>query len=63
MFESRQKVGLNHRRGQKVEKEENLSVTKSLNENFNQYLINTTLHGLKYIGDRTITWFERWVQL
>lgn len=28
-------------------------------ENFNQYLVNTTLHGLRYVGDRTITVFER----
>ncbi|XP_055320679.1 pickpocket protein 28 [Sitodiplosis mosellana] len=27
--------------------------------NFHQYLLNTTLHGLKYVGDRTITRFER----
>lgn len=29
-------------------------------ENFNQYLVQGSLHGLKYIGDRTITLFERW---
>lgn len=29
-------------------------------ENFNQYLVNTTLHGLRYVGDRKITVFERW---
>lgn len=28
-------------------------------ENFNQYLVNTTLHGLRYVGDRSITVFER----
>lgn len=28
-------------------------------ENFNQYLMNTTLHGLRYVGDRSITLFER----
>lgn len=28
-------------------------------ENFRQYLINTTLHGLKYVGDNTISFFER----
>lgn len=31
----------------------------SCQENFNHFLQNTTLHGLKYIGDRTITRFER----
>lgn len=28
-------------------------------ESFRQYLKNTTLHGLKYVGDDTITLFER----
>lgn len=28
-------------------------------ENFNHYLVNTTLHGLKYVGDRKITRPER----
>lgn len=32
-------------------------------ENFNQYLVNTTLHGLRYVGDRSITLFERWTSL
>lgn len=26
---------------------------------FRQFLSNTTLHGLKYLGDNTITYFER----
>lgn len=30
-------------------------------ESFHQYLLSTTLHGLKYVGDRTITRLERWV--
>lgn len=28
-------------------------------ESFRQYLLNTTLHGLKYVGNNTITLFER----
>lgn len=28
-------------------------------EHFNQYLLNTTLHGLKYVGDRKCTRPER----
>lgn len=28
-------------------------------ENLRQYLLHTTLHGLKYVGDNTITFFER----
>lgn len=63
MFESRLHVEVNHRRAreklQLPEQKENQSVAKSLKENFNQYLINSTLHGLKYVGDRTITRFER----
>lgn len=32
-------------------------------EHFNQYLLNTTLHGLKYVGDRKCTRPERWAIL
>lgn len=35
------------------------SCSRSFKENIDQYLWNSTLHGLKYIGDRTITRFER----
>lgn len=28
-------------------------------ENLNEYLFNSTLHGLRYVGDRTITRVER----
>lgn len=28
-------------------------------ENLNEYLFNSTLHGLRYVGDRTISRFER----
>lgn len=35
------------------------SILTRCRENFNQYLLNTTLHGLKYVGDRKITRFER----
>lgn len=34
-------------------------LSKVLKKNLHQYLINSTLHGLKYVGDRTITRFER----
>lgn len=30
-------------------------------ENFHEYLVNSTLHGLRYAGDRSLTPFERWV--
>lgn len=28
-------------------------------QSFGEYLFNTTLHGLKYVGDKTITLLER----
>lgn len=31
----------------------------SLRRHFDQYLSNATLHGLRFIGDRQLTWFER----
>lgn len=37
--------------------EHNLKV--NCRENFNEYLYHSTLHGLKYVGDRTISRFER----
>lgn len=30
-----------------------------LGKNFTEYLMNTTLHGLKYIGDVSLSFFER----
>lgn len=35
------------------------SIVASCGENCHQYLMNTTLHGLKYVGDKKITRFER----
>lgn len=32
-------------------------------ENINQYLINSTLHGLRYVGDRNISICERFHQI
>lgn len=29
-------------------------------ENVEQYLLNSTLHGLRYVGDRKISYFERY---
>lgn len=31
----------------------------SFNENFHQYLLNSTLHGLRYVGETNISIFER----
>lgn len=28
-------------------------------DNFNQYMSNTTLHGLRYVGDRNLSHIER----
>lgn len=33
--------------------------TISCRENFNEYLFSSTLHGLRYVGDRTISRVER----
>lgn len=40
------------------EVKETVSVT--CRENFYQYLTNTTLHGLRYIGDKTLSILERY---
>lgn len=46
----------------KIEKFENdikKSLRVSCRENLNEYLFNSSLHGLRYVGDRTITRLER----
>lgn len=43
-----------------IDKEVKKNVRKTCQENFNQYLLNTTLHGLRYVGDKKITPFERY---
>lgn len=47
----------------KFEQEIKNSGRVSCRENFNDYLYNSTLHGLRYVGDRTISRFERLVDL
>lgn len=37
------------------------SLFRCCKDNFEQFLLNTTLHGLKYIGDATITRLERYL--
>ncbi|KAM3963999.1 pickpocket protein 28 [Aphomia sociella] len=39
------------------------SKMKSFNKNFREYLLTSTLHGLRYIGERNLTWFERFFWL
>lgn len=39
------------------------AVTVTCRENFYQYLMSTTLHGLRYIGDQTLTALERYNSL
>lgn len=34
----------------------------SFMENLQQYLMNSTLHGLRYVGERHITVFERYTR-
>lgn len=43
-----------------IDEEVKKNVRLTCQENFNQYLVNTTLHGLRYVGDRSITRFERY---
>lgn len=45
-----------------IDDEVKKNVRITCRENFNQYLMNTTLHGLRYVGDRSITPFERSVK-
>lgn len=35
------------------------TVRESCRESFHQYLKNSTLHGLRYVGDQSLTLFER----
>lgn len=45
-----------HQKGQEdVEDEE----TVTCGENMHQYLLNSTLHGLRYVGENQISKFER----
>lgn len=39
--------------------ENKITCNVTCRENFRQYLFNTTLHGLKYVGDNTISIIER----
>lgn len=34
--------------------------TSTCRKSVDQFLEKTTLHGLQYVGDRTLTWFERY---
>ncbi|XP_037037296.1 pickpocket protein 28-like [Bradysia coprophila] len=43
----------------KMELERRDQTRSSCNENMEQYLVNSTLHGLRYVGDRKISYFER----
>lgn len=65
MFEPRLQVGSVHKKRTKNEIQQNFvkkdskKLVTTCQANIYQYLLNTTLHGLKYVGDRTITRFER----
>lgn len=43
----------------KLENEIRDNLTVTCRENFNEYLYNSSLHGLRYVGDRTISRLER----
>lgn len=66
MWESRLHVDtLRQRRGRSQSQQDTLldenkrSYLRIFKENLQQYTLNSSLHGLKYIGDQTITRFER----
>lgn len=46
----------------KVNGNENSNSLAAFSGNLHQYFNDATLHGLRYIGDRTLTWFERFVR-
>lgn len=49
-----------NRNGRKVQVKRKRNTEKvSVRENFMKYLLNSTLHGLTYVGDSKLTWFER----
>lgn len=43
----------------KINPEKKISEETACGENVRQYLLATSLHGLKYIGLKNITFFER----
>lgn len=45
---------------QKLESDIRENLTVTCRENFNEYLYNSSLHGLRYVGDRTISRWERY---
>lgn len=67
MFEPRLQLDILHKKREKLELQlkrfqdvaERRSSVDTCRTNCNQYLQNTTLHGLKYIGDRKISRLER----
>lgn len=44
----------------RIDSEVKETVTVTCRENFNQYLLNTTLHGLRYVGDKSLSSWERY---
>lgn len=42
-----------------IENDIKKSLRVSCRTNLNEYLFNSTIHGLRYVGDRTITRLER----
>lgn len=47
----------------KIENDIKKNLSISCRENLNEYFFNSTLHGLRYVGDRTITRVERLFRL
>lgn len=59
-FDRKRKEPPSEHRILSIDSETKRRVALTCQENFNQYLVNTTLHGLRYVGDRSITLFERY---
>lgn len=46
-------------RRRKIKKQIDETLQVSCHDNLSEYLVNSTLHGLRYVGDRSISRFER----
>lgn len=63
MSHPRMQVSVVHRQKQKIDsnlkKFDDEAVGTTCRESFHQYLLSSTLHGLRYVGDRSLSFFER----
>lgn len=66
MFEPRLQVDVLHKKKEKLElqlqhiqSDVKQPLFSKFRESCNEYLLNTTLHGLKYVGERKVSRLER----